>query len=133
MGPGETSKIAQLVDHFIERLSEVAEDEDWKESEGWVGKWTILGPHGITRILEIRKGKFYPIPEQPNYKGQVEMSEDTFIDLMAAALKGHGEEVFAKKYARYHIRYLGESWLVDSERFRKALRGLGGVPIRGLL
>lgn len=133
MVSGETSKIAQLVDHFIERLSEVAEDEDWKESEGWVGKWTILGSQGITRILEIRRGKFYPVPAQPNYKGQVEMSEDTFIDLMGAALKHRGEEVFAEKYARHHIRYLGESWLVDSERFRKALRRLGDVPLRRLI
>ena len=93
MGTGQASKVARLIDHFIGQLSEVADEEDWKESEGWVGKWTIVGPLNIKRIYEIRKGKFYPTMEQESYTGEVEMSEDTFLDLIAAALKGQGEDV----------------------------------------
>ncbi len=133
MDSGESSKIAKLIDHFIGQLSEVADEEDWAESEGWIGKWTIVGPLGITRVYEIRKGKFYPSTEQANYTGQVEMSEDTFLDLIEGALHGKGEDVFAQKYAKHAIRYRGDQWIVDSERFRKVLRRLGTKPIRSLL
>ncbi len=133
MGAGEGSKIAQLVDFLMAKLSEVADDEDWKESDGWVGKWTIVGPQGLTRIYEIHDGKFYPTKERQAYTGEVEMSEDTFLDLMDGALHGKGEDVFATKYAKHAIRYRGDQWVVDSERFRKVLRRLGSHPIRRLL
>jgi hypothetical protein len=129
----EASKIAKLIDFFIGQLSEVAEEDDWKESEGWIGKWSIIGPLGITRVYEIRKGKFYPSTEQATYTGQVEMSEDTFLDLIDGALHGKGEDVFAQKYAKHAIRYKGDQWIVDSERFRKVLRRLGGDPLRRIL
>jgi hypothetical protein len=117
----------------MSKVSEVADDDDWKESDGWVGKWTIVGGQGITRIYEIHDGKFYPSHEQQKYTGEVEMSEDTFLDLVEGALHGHGEDVFAQKYAKHAIRYRGDQWIVDSERFRKVLRRLGNKPIRSLL
>jgi hypothetical protein len=133
MGDRENSKIGQLVDFLMSKVSEVADDEDWKESDGWIGKWSILGSQGITRIYAIRAGKFYPASPQESYTGEVEMSEDTFLDLMEGALHGRGEEVFAQKYAKHAIRYRGDQWIVDSERFRKVLKRLGGVPIRRIL
>jgi hypothetical protein len=133
MGTGQASKIGQLVDFLMRKVSEVADDEDWKESDGWVGKWTIVGPQGISRVYSISGGKFHQVGEQPSYTGEVEMSEDTFLDLIDAALRGRGEDVFAKKYALHAIRYRGDQWIVDSERFRKVLKRLGAKPIRSLL
>ncbi len=133
MAAGENSKIGQLVDHLMGKISEVADEEDWKESDGWIGKWKIVGPQGITRIYEIHHGHFHPTTPRPTYTGEVEMSEDTFLDLMDAALKGRGEDTFAQKYALHAIRYRGDQWIVDSERFRKVLKRLGAVPIRRLV
>ena len=132
MGSGENAKIGKLVDRLMLRVADVADEEDWKESDGWIGKWTIIGENNIERIYAIRGGKFYPIGEQEEYTGQVEMSEDTFLDLVGAALNGMGEDMFADKYRKAAIRYRGDQWIVDSERFRKVLRRLSGKPMRSL-
>jgi len=132
MDTGQGTKIAKLVDFLMSRVAEVADDEDWKESDGWVGKWTIYGENNIERIYAIRNGKFQTTSEQEEYTGQVEMSEDTFLDLVQGAIQGHGEDVFARKYAARAIRYRGDQWIVDSERFRKVLKRLSGIPIRSL-
>lgn len=132
MASGSISKIEQLVDFLMSKIAEVADDEDWKESDGWVGKWTIIGDQDITKIYAIRGGKFYPTGEHEQYTGQVEMSEDTFLDLVDGALKGRGEDVFARKYASRAIRYRGDQWIVDSERFRKVLRRIAASPLRSL-
>ena len=58
------------------------------------------------------------------------MSDDTFLDLIDGAMKGHGEQTFAEKYAKHAIRYQGDQWVVDSERFRKVLKRIGSTPIR---
>lgn len=133
MGTGEASKIGRLVTLLMEKVAEVADEEDWAESDGWVGKWSILGPAGVTRVYQIRNGRFYETGEQDHYTGEVQMSEDTFLDLLDAALHGRGEEVFMEKYRLWHIQYFGERWLVDSERFRKVLKRLGTVPLRSLI
>lgn len=132
MVPGESTKIGRLVDILMAKVAEVADDDDWKESDGWVGKWTIYGENSITRIYTIKDGKFYPTGEHVDYTGQVEMSEDTFLDLVEGALHGRGEDIFAQKYAARAIRYRGDQWIVDSERFRKVLKRIGGIPIRSL-
>jgi len=132
MATGQGSKIGKLMDVLMNRVAEVADDEDWKETDGWIGKWTIYGENNIERIYAVRNGRFYLISEQEEYTGQVEMSEDTFLDLVESALHGRGDEVFARKYAARAIRYRGDQWIVDSERFRKVLRRLGGIPIRSL-
>lgn len=132
MATGQRSKIEKLVDFLMSKVAEVADDEDWQEADGWVGKWTVYGDNDITKIYSIKNGKFYSIGEQDTYTGQVEMSEDTFLDLVDGALKGKGEDVFARKYASRAIRYRGDQWIVDSERFRKVLRRIGGIPLRSL-
>lgn len=133
MADGENTNIGKLVDFLMGKLSEVANDDDWKESDGWVGKWTIVGANMKPRIYMIQNGRFIPTVEQAKYTGEVEMSEDTFLDLLDAALHGRGEECFAEKYAHSHIRYKGQRWVVDSERFRKVLKRIGTVPVRKLL
>lgn len=133
MATGEASKVEQLIEFFMSRLSEVADDEDWQEADGWVGKWTIIGEHSAVKVYEVRNGRFWPTKPREVYTGEVEMSIDTFLDVVDASLHGRGEEVFVQKYAKSHIRYRGEQWVVDSERFRKVLRRLGTVPITRLL
>lgn len=132
MASRSISKIEQLVDFLMSKIAEVADDEDWKESDGWVGKWTIIGDQDITKIYAISGGRFYPTGEHEEYTGQVEMSEDTFLDLVDGALKGKGEDIFARKYASRAIRYRGDQWIVDSERFRKVLRRIAASPLRSL-
>jgi len=132
MVSGESTKIGKLVDILMGKVAEVADDDDWKESDGWVGKWTIYGEKSITRIYTVKDGKFHSTGEHVEYTGQVEMSEDTFLDLVEGALHGRGEDIFAQKYASRAIRYRGDQWIVDSERFRKVLRRLSGIPIRSL-
>jgi len=128
MATGQRSKVEELVDYMMEKLAEVADDEDWEEADGWVGKWTIVGERNITKVYEIRGSKFYPAGEQDEYTGQVDMSVDTFIDLVYAAQHGRGEDCFVDKYATRAIRYRGDQWIVDSERFRKVLRRLDMTP-----
>lgn len=132
MASRSVSKIEQLVEFLMDKVAEVADDGDWQESDGWVGKWTIYGDQQITKRYAIKGGKFFPVGEQEQYTGEVEMSEDTFLDLVDGAFKGHGEEVFARKYASRAIRYRGDQWIVDSERFRKVLKRIGGLPLRSL-
>lgn len=135
MAPGEVSKIEKLVDFLLEKVAAVTDDDDWIEADGWVGKWIIVGEGGVQKIYEIKDGKFNPTHERDfsEYKGEVTMSVDTFLDLIDAAIHGKGEEVFLAKYRSSAIRYRGEGWIVDSERFRKILRRLGNVGVRGLL
>ena len=133
MGAGQASKIGRLVSLLMEKVAEVADENDWEESDGWVGKWTIVGPANVILVYEIRGGQFYETAEQQAYTGEVKMSEDTFLDLVDAALHGRGEQVFMEKYRKWHIEYFGERWLVDSERFRKVLKRLGSVPLRSLM
>lgn len=132
MGSGETSKVEKLINFFMERVSAAADEEDWAEADGWVGRWIIIGEHDrITKIYEVRDGRFWPTGPKQEYTGTVTMSEDTFLDLMDAAIYGKGEDVFALKYAKRAIEYEGDQWVVDSERFRKVLRRLGAIKIRG--
>jgi len=128
---GQT-KISRLVDFLMEQVAAVADDDDWKEADGWIGKWVIHGENEIERVYSIRNGKFSLITDVDEYTGQVEMSEDTFLDLVDGALRGRGEDVFSQKYAARAIRYRGDQWIVDSERFRKVLKRLSGIPIRKL-
>lgn len=125
MAAESSSNIAKLIDTFMSKVAECSDDEDWKEADGWVGKWTI-GTAGL--VYEVKDGKFIrimnPSPDQ-KFTGEVMMSEDTFIDLMKAALReGRADEVFAYKYGIKAIQYKGEQWIVDSERFRKVLKRL---------
>lgn len=129
MGSESPSKIEQLIEHFMLQVSEVADEEDMKEADGWVGKWTIVGKNReIVKVYEVRDGRFWPTTKG-GYVGAVTMSEDTFLDLVEAALEGKGEEVFSHKYAKRAIEYEGDQWVVDSERFRKVMKRLGVVQI----
>ena len=132
MASGATAKIEGLINVLMAKVAEVAEEEDWKEADGWVGRWKITGDgeEDVERVYEIRDGCFLPSNPQQHYTGEVEMSADTFVDLVDAALHGRGEDVFAVKYAKKAIRYRGEQWVVDSERFRKVLRRLSLLRVR---
>lgn len=133
-GVGST-KIEQLVDYLLSKVKEVAQADDWEEADGWIGKWEIIGEGGFQRVYEITRGQFIPTHErdESEYKGAVTMSVDTFLDLFHAALRGRGEDVFLDKYRSCAIKYRGESWLVDSERFRRVLQNMGNAGVRGLL
>lgn len=115
------------------KVAAVADEDDWKEADGWVGKWIIVGQgRQIVKVYEIRDGRFWPTTPRESYVGVVKMSEDTLLDVLAAAVHGKGAETFAEKYAKRHIEYDGDNWVVDSERFRKVLKRLSALKVVGL-
>lgn len=136
MGSGEASKIEKTVDLLLSKMAGVTDDSDWVEADGWVGKWIITGDGGMEKVYEIRGGKFHTTYERDprEYRAEVTMSVDTFLDLAAAALDGNGEDVFMKKFRNSAIRYRGDSWMADSERFRKLFQRLRSIrTVGGLL
>jgi hypothetical protein len=124
-------RIAQLVDRFMAEVERVADDEDWRESDGWVGKMVLWDGKGKqTYVYEIRDGKMRATDSKGPFVATITMSVDTFLDLIDSALgdvSGRAELVFERKYAARHIAYEGERWIVDSERFRKVFRRMGNT------
>jgi hypothetical protein len=115
------------------KVGEVADEDDWKESDGWVGQMILVGAKGAqTYVYEVKDGKMALTDSTGPFVATMSMSEDTFLDLMHAALRGRGEPVFRDKYRARHITYKGDSWLVDTERFARVFkrmdntRGTGG-------
>jgi hypothetical protein len=124
-------RIAQLVDRFMAEVERVADDEDWRESDGWVGRMVLWDGKGKqTYVYEIRDGKMRPTESKGPFVATITMSVDTFLDLIDSALSGvsgRAELAFERKYAARHIAYEGERWIVDSERFRKVFRRMGNT------
>lgn len=119
----QNPKVAQLVATFMARVAEAADDEDWKESDGWVGEMVLWGEKGKqTYVYEIKDGKMQLTDSPGPFVATMTMSEDTFLDLIHGALRGRGEAVFRDKYRARHIIYKGDAWLVDTERFAKVFK-----------
>lgn len=122
----QNPKIARLVGQFMAQVEEVAENDDWVESDGWLGKMVLKDDEGDqTYVYQIRDGKMQPTVSEGPFVAVMTMYVKTFMDLIEVALKGGDTEmVFAQKYAGRHITYAGETWIVDSERFRKVFKRL---------
>lgn len=125
--------IALLMNQFMAKVGQVADDDDWKESDGWVGQMILWGKKGKqSYVYEIKDGKMALTDSNGPFVATMNMSEDTFLNLIAAALQGRGESFFRDKYRASHITYEGQSWLVDTERFARVFkrmdktRGSGG-------
>jgi hypothetical protein len=119
--PRQSLRVKLLVDQFMKKVDEVADDDDWAESDGWLGKMVLTDPAGDqTYVYEISEGKMAAADQDGReLTATMTMSVDTFLDLIDAALDGRGGEVFRQKYGRRHIQYAGKQWIVDSERFSK--------------
>ena len=50
----QSSMVAQLVDQFMAKVEEVAEDDDWRESDGWVGRMILKDPDKGKQALRLR-------------------------------------------------------------------------------
>lgn len=149
----QISQVDSLVNSFMKKVGEVADNEDWAESDGWVGQIVIVYPdRDSVHTYAIRDGTFLPSDSEGPFVAVVRMSVDTFIDLMTAAAstavacpwcghkaqrrklcdfcreavpdnaEGWAEFLFIDKYRRKHIGYVGDRWIVDSERFRKVFK-----------
>lgn len=149
----QITEVDRLVNAFMKKVGEVADSEDWVESDGWVGQIVIVYPdRDSTHTYAIRDGTFHPSDSEGPFVAIVRMSVDTFIDLMTAAssnavacpycgnksqrrkpcsschqvvpdnAEGWAEFLFIDKYRRKHIGYVGDTWIVDSERFRKVFK-----------
>jgi hypothetical protein len=124
-----TSSVEELVQWFLSQVDAAADDEDWAESDGWVGKMVLTASNEGPRVYvyEIRDGKMHPSNSPGPYIATMTMSIDSFLDIVKAATRGQGERAFQEKYAGRHIVYQGGRWIVDSERFRKVFRRLGAA------
>ncbi len=130
-------KINLIVQQFMKRVEEVADDEDWAESDGWLGKMVITmeedeeGKHeDETYVYEIRDGKMQLTTSAGPFVATMKMSRKTFLDILTAAFEGRGEEVFMERYGARHVAYDGGFWIVDSERFRKVFRRMAKTGAR---
>ena len=130
-GPGQRPRIAHLVDRFMQQVELAADDEDWRESDGWVGRMVLKDPKGDQAyVYRIKDGKMVAADSQGPFVATIIMSVDTLLDLVDSALNrppGMAEDIFQRKYAQRYIAYQGERWIVDSERFRKVFRRLGAA------
>lgn len=134
MDSGKTSHIARLVDRFMALVTEVADEGDWAESDGWVGKMVLITAKGEHQyIYRIQDGKMTPTDSPGPYVAVMTMSTETFLDLIESAFEGRAEVVFQEKYARRHIQYEGDRWIVDSERFREVFKRIGKIPAHRLV
>ena len=128
----EVSFVEKLVHRFMAEVEQVADQDDWADADGWVGKMVLRDSDKGDRsyIYEIQNGKMLPSDSRGPYVATMSMSVDTFLDLTNAATRGQGEQTFQRKYAGKHIMYQGDQWIVDSERFRKVFRRLGAAHRR---
>jgi len=126
------SKIAALVDRFMKQVASGTDDEDWQEADGWVGKMVLTDTKGAyVYTYAVKAGKMERSESRGPFVAVVTMSISTFLDLLDAAFNGRADIVFERKYAGRHIKYQGERWIVDSERFSKVFRRLGAAGVRG--
>ncbi len=124
----KSTRIAMLVARFMAEVERVADAEDWKESDGWVGRILLQEGEGEGQqsyVYEIRDGKMHESDSEGPFVATIRMWVVTFLDLIEAALAHQGEAVFEAEYAAGHISYDGERWIVDSERFREVFKRLG--------
>jgi hypothetical protein len=82
--------VERLVNIFMERVGNVADNEDWAESDGWVGQMVIQYPDrdSVHKYAIKEDSKFHPNDSQGPFVATIRMSVDTFIDLINAATSG---------------------------------------------
>jgi hypothetical protein len=115
-----------MEDRFIAEMIRVVDNEDWRNSDGWVAQLVLWGDEGKqTYVYELRDGKLGASESEGPFVATVTMSVDTLLDLVDAALFGKAELGAERKYAARRIAYEGERWIVDSERVRKIFRRMG--------
>ncbi len=121
-----TDSVAALVDEFMLQIEAGADDDDWQESDDWLGRLTLKRRDGNEDfVYHIQDGKMVRSNSQGPYVASILMTVDTFLEVMDAAMMGRGEEMWVEKYGHGHIVYVGDRWIVDSERFRKVLKRMG--------
>lgn len=123
----QSSSIKRLIETFMKEVSDYADEEDWQESDGWVGKMVIKTTDGDEEyIYRVSAGRMEPTTSNGPYVAVMTMYDRTLIELIETALTGRDVEAkFAEKYAARHISYQGDRWVVDTERFRKVFKRLG--------
>lgn len=130
-----SSNIGRLVDQFMKMAEEVATGDDWKESDGWVGKMVLVRPNDRREeyVYKVENGRMTRTDSEGPFVAVITMSTTTFVKLLEAAFDGRAEEEFEEKYARRHIEYEGARWIVDSERFRLVFKRMGEISIKKLV
>lgn len=131
--PRQSKRIKFLVDQFMKKVETVADDDDWAETDGWLGKMVLTDPSGDqTYVYQIKDGKMTEVAQDgQELTATMTMSIDTFLDLIEGAMDGQGGEVFRKKYGMRHIQYSGKTWLADSERFGRVFNRMAAADAAG--
>jgi len=126
------TNVERVIDNFMTQVEQVTDDEDWAESDGWVGRmilWTDGKPDQVY-VYEITDGKMRKSESEGPFVSTIQMSVQTLLDLLNAAFRGRGDDVYIDKYHAGHIVYDGGRWIVDSERFRKVFARLAASRVR---
>lgn len=123
-------RIAQLVERFMAEVNRFA-DEDWKKSDGWVGRLTLCDDEGKhTYVYEMKDGKMRASDSTGPFVAIITMSVDTFLDMVYAALSdvsSRAELAFKRKHSARHIACEGDRWILDSGRLRKVFQRMRSV------
>ncbi len=118
--------VSALMDEFMLGVEASADEEDWAESDNWVGRIVLKRQEkDEEHVYHILDGKMTRSDSKGPYVASIIMSVDTFLSIMDSALKGRGEQMWVRQYGAGHIVYQGDHWVVDSERFRKVLSRMG--------
>lgn len=121
-----TGDVAALMDAFMLHVEAGTEDDDWEDTDNWLGRVTLKRQEGDqTFIYHVMDGKMVRTQSDGPYIASIVMSVQTFLDIMEAALQGKGEDMWVDKYGAGRIVFQGDRWVADSERFRKILRRMG--------
>ena len=84
----QSSMVAQLVDRFMAKVEEVADDDDWRESDGWVGRMILKDPDKGDQpyVYAIKEGKMVRTNSQGPFVATMPVSVVPFLDLIDAAV-----------------------------------------------
>ncbi len=82
-----TGDVAALMDEFMLHVAASAEDDDWEDTDDWIGRVTLKRQEGDQDfIYYVQDGKMVRTQSEGPYIASILMTVDTFLDVMDAAL-----------------------------------------------
>lgn len=125
--------IRNLVDFIMKMQAKFRPDlaQFYEEGHERVARLNILGTTGETLLLKEHNGSM--MYAQPGDKAVdiFQCSEDTFLDILTAAIGGHAKGVLRQKWGNNNFRILnaetGETDIVQIEKWARAFDTWGNL------
>ena len=82
--------LGQLVDRFMKKEEEDADDDYWQESDAWIGAMVLVHPKKGSQphLYEVPDGKMLKSDSPGPYVATITMSIDTFLRIFNSAMDG---------------------------------------------